>query len=437
MFVFLVAIRQRQSAYAVSMKRFLALAAIVACQKADAADAGSDAHAGPDLTTALVVSVHTLSDVDGRRGDVVIELARSHSSFDWDGKASPYPGKIGERSPDPRGRRTCTCSITGLCPTCDGLHEDDLQRKHGTAKGATVEAFLAEVMRHPQQDAPTEVKVPATVHVAITLPNRAEAMHLDYDDTRHAWTLDGKTLGGESAPIDAAWKALAGELGIDAWLGAVSPPVATSLPPDFEHLDRAAVVEVHDAWNGLGDTHDFVVHLERTGATFAWSAKLVSYANSLGDSVPDPYTPPEQYHKPCACTVEATCPCEMGRPPIRAKGTTPAASIEKFLGTIASHTIDPTPPAAGSRWTDDYPKGHVIVWMTPGATPIHLSFLDQQRQWRVNGRVLSPDPAGGRSSSLQTQHGVINASYQAMLDALGQKRWSKDVRDASGFTRRR
>jgi len=125
--------------YLALMKRFLALAAIVACQRADATDAGSDARpAGPDLTTALVVSVHTLSDVDGKRGDVVIELARSHSSFDWDGKASPYPGKIGERSPDPRGRRTCTCSITGLCPTCDGLHEDDLQRKHGTAKGATV-----------------------------------------------------------------------------------------------------------------------------------------------------------------------------------------------------------------------------------------------------------------------------------------------------------
>jgi hypothetical protein len=214
---------------------------------------------------------------------------------------------------------------------------------------------------------------------------------------------------------------------------AIIPPVASALPApsalpaDFGQIDRAATVEIHDSWNGLGPTHDWVVRLKRHGNGFAWRAKLAGWAGSLGDSVPDPYTPNEGM-KPCACAVDAACACEHARDVKHAEGTITAAPVESFLRTVASHVIDAGPPPTGMHWTDDYPKGHVIVWMTSASEPIHLSFLDQQKQWRANGRALSPDPASDAGGGLQTQHSVINASFNTLLESLGEKSWQNQFR---------
>src|SRR5512143_3039962 len=92
--------------------------ALVACRQdaAAPADAAPEAGRGLDLTTALVVDVRETSDGEGHRGDVVVELSRSGSAFDWDGKAVPFPDTLGERVPDPHGWRKCSCSVTAACP---------------------------------------------------------------------------------------------------------------------------------------------------------------------------------------------------------------------------------------------------------------------------------------------------------------------------------
>jgi len=417
----------------------LALVAVGAagCNKTPApvpTEASAPKRAGPDLLTAVRVDVRRTSDADGTRGDVVVGLTRAGDHFDWDGKGVPFPNTLGERAGDPRTHPRCACDVSAACPRCDGVAASDLVRKSGTLAAASVEAFLGEVMRHEKGDAgdagaswPRHVDM---VHVAITLPGADEPIHVSYFDSHHAWMRDDQPLLGDTAALDAAWNGLAAKLGLDGWLASMSPPVVTSLPADFSALPSAAELEIHDQWNGLGKTHDAVIRLARSSAGFAWRAKVASWSGSLGESTPDPYDPKEKDRTTCTCAVDDTCPCEHGNG-VAKKGTVAAAKVEAFLRTISTHAIDPAPPDIGRVWTDDYPKGHVVVWVTKTGTPIHLSFLDQQRQWRADGRVLSPDPAPPATrGEPRSQHTVINAAYQDMLHAIGLDSWIDDIRPA-------
>ena len=372
-------------------------------------DAGGARDAGLDLAAAVRVDVRETSDADGKRGDVAVTLTKSRNGYDWDGKGVPFPRGLGERG------------------VARGVAPSDVVAKNGSASAATVGAFLSEIMRHDMGAAPdASVRhFDETVRVTLTLPNRDDAVRLAFASTSHTWTRDDRPLVGDAAPIDAAWSALANELGLDAWLASMNPPVVASLPADFASMPNAVALEIHDAWDGLGPTHDMVARLERSGAGFAWRAKIARYPRSLGESTPDPYNPKEQHTAPCVCRVDdAACACEQGGA-LRKKGTLPAAKVEAFLRVLAAHAIDPAPPRSGNMWTDDYPKGHVVVWVTPNATPIHLTFLDQQRQWRADGRVLSPDPPPTTVPS--GQHATINAAYRSMLDALGLPAWMTEL----------
>ncbi len=424
----------------------LVLAGCHHASTAAAPDAGAPPTAAPSnapkalrkADSAILVEVRETSDADGRRGDVAFKLTRARERFGWDGKGVPYPDSLGERVPDPDDRRTCSCDVTAVCPRCDGFQSSQLQRRNGVVSAAVVDAFIAEVMRHgwaPGADAgaPRFSRHLEKVHVAIAVPGVPDPIHVSIMDSRHRWLLDDRPIGGDTTKLDAAYQALSKALGIGDWLAAMSPPVETSLPPDFADLAKAAIVEVHDSWNGLGSTHDDVVRLKRQGKAFAWRAKIASYPGSLGESTPNPFTPKERDNPTCTCDVDATCPCEHpGGAITRKKGTVPAAAVEAFLRTVAAHTIDPAPPTARAHWTDDYPKAHVVVWVTPTSTPIHLGFPDQQRQWHANGLVLSPDPAPPAAEQQrgvpQTQHQVINASYQVMLTALGEPHWVDESR---------
>jgi hypothetical protein len=318
------------------------------------------------------------------------------------------------------------------CTRCDDVPVADVQRTSGRTSAASVEAFLTEVVRHgwaPEGDAGVFFdRHTEKVHVAVTIPGE-EPVHLSFFDTRRLWSIDDRLIAGDKAPLDAAWERLRTDLGIPSWLAKMNPKVEPLLPPDFGDLGKAAIVEIHDEWNGLGLTHDEVVRLERNGTGFDWRAKIASYAGSLGETMADPYSPKEKYSSgPCTCDVDSTCPCEHAFDLSRKKGTTPAATVESFLNEVARHTIDPSPPPIGRSWTDDYPKGHVVVWVTGASAPIHLSFLDQQRQWRANGRVLSPDPA--KPDTFRTQHDAINGAYRAMLTTLGQSKWVDEIHKA-------
>jgi len=196
------------------------------------------------------------------------------------------------------------------------------------------------------------------------------------------------------------------------------------LPPGFAKLSGATLVEVADEWNGLGNTHDVFIRLERKGARFTYRAKLSGMAGAVGERVPDPSTPTDQ--AACVCAVDDSCPCEYEKDPIRKSGAVPAAVVEGFLVEVARHGVDPDQKAdRGTRWTDDYPKAHVAVWIPGQPEPIHLSFLDQRRRWRASGKFLDdslPEP------DQRIHHADINAKYRDMLRGIGLDAWKKGVR---------
>jgi hypothetical protein len=87
------------------------------------------------------------------------------------------------------------------------------------------------------------------------------------------------------------------------------------------------------------------------------------------------------------------------------------------------------------HWTDDYPTGHVVVWAGPTTPPIHLSFLDQQRRWRVNGADLALDPLGSGTQMVRAQQPSINDPYQKLLTAIGVHAWAEELAKAPRRTK--
>lgn len=201
-------------------------------------------------------------------------------------------------------------------------------------------------------------------------------------------------------------------------------PAATTLPAGFSDLTKAVRIELMDEWNGFGPiTHHLVARLERNGASFDVIAKVSASSNTFAETAPDPHSPRWKYASTCACALDAKCACE--RDALAKKGSAPAAAVEAFLATIARRTIDPKQDyRTGNVHTDDYPRGHAAVWMPGAADPVHVSFTDNQRHWRVNGAFVSLDP--------KTQHGDIDKAWDGMLKAMGSEPWIKEANKKRG-----
>lgn len=228
-------------------------------------------------------------------------------------------------------------------------------------------------------------------------------------------------------------------------------PAATTLPAGFADLTKTVRLEIKDAWDGMGSTHELVAMLERApGArSFTVNAKVAAHPYPpLKETVPDPTAPRHRWEVETGdqCTIRnmdtGKCedPPEMHKATYKTKkGTVDAATVESFLAEIASRSIDPKQEEIAGMWTDDYPSGHVTVWVPGVKEPIHLAFRDQRRHWRVNGAFLTLDP-GAAAPSLQNRgpgmgiHKQINERYQRMLKNMGLEGWIKDV-NASRTTR--
>jgi hypothetical protein len=226
-------------------------------------------------------------------------------------------------------------------------------------------------------------------------------------------------------------------------------PAATTLPSGFGDLTKTVRLEIKDVWVGLGPTHELVAMLERApGArTFAVTAKIGAQPYPpLRETARDPTEPRHRSDVDdadrCVFRDAVTGKCEdKPEPPDYKKknGTVDAATVEAFLAEVATRKIDPKQDhPTGMHWSDDYPTGHVTVWVPGVKDPIHLAFRDQQRHWRVNGAFLTFDPGGAPPKDIDPGGGVhkrINERYRRMLEAMGLAAWVKDVNKGGRFGR--
>lgn len=205
-------------------------------------------------------------------------------------------------------------------------------------------------------------------------------------------------------------------------------PPAGSLPPPpvFAKLVAATSLELHDEWVGLGTNHDVVIRLDLAGDTYKVRAKFIESGASVGESVHDPAAPRDVAFK-CTCTIDKTCPCEHANVE-KKTGTVPAGVVHDFLRALATHGF-PKPPTPGmmakheSYWSDDYPRGHVAVFVPGEQAPLHFSFWDQKRAWRFNGKTLSEEPPKGQGSRIA--HPYTWAVYRRLLDRAGLSAWGQ------------
>jgi len=234
----------------------------------------------------------------------------------------------------------------------------------------------------------------------------------------------GVRAAGVDAGVDSSAAVPTKEIARPLEMPPAPPPGSLPAPPVFEKLATATALELHDEWVGLGRNHDVVVRLDLTGDTYAFRAKVSESGASIGESVHDPSAPRDNAFT-CACPIDKTCPCE-GKVVERVTGTVPATMVHDFLQALATHGFPPplTPGTMGkheSLWTDDYPRGHVTVFLPDQKAPLHFSFWDQKRQWRFNGKPLSAEPpkpdAAGRSDRIS--HPYTWALYRRLLERTG------------------
>ena len=387
---------------------------------------------------ATLVELRDSVDEEGKRHDVVLRFEREGADFAWSAKVGRFDASLGERLPDPFLQRgpydtPCVCAIDAVC-ACERAGPQAPEGKKGRVAAALVDALLAacaaEALAPTEADAGRINAGGPRRHLSAWAAATGDT-HFSSTSGDPKWRANGQALVSGGAAIDGAFDKLLAAVGVPAWVGALNVVSPMTLPPGFAELDEAQVLEVNDQWNGLGLTHHVFLRLERKGSDFAWKAKLAAYPGSLAERLPDPYTPPDRDHTglPCLCAVDASCRCEHARDVKKKSGTVAAAPVEAFLAAVASHGIDAAfKGPRGNVWTDDHPKAHVAVWSAPGADPVHLSFLDQQRRWRVNGHELTLDPEDtAKGGTFHGSHVKLNAAYQAMLTAIGLDKWIEEL----------
>ena len=185
-------------------------------------------------------------------------------------------------------------------------------------------------------------------------------------------------------------------------------PSVARLTPDLPVLAMASRVTVYDGPEAL-TSESISIQLDREGGDFVVLAKLAMHG--LGDSSLDPYVPP--HWNACACPVATHCACEVLESAlVRHSSSVRAALVDAFLSEVAAEGLDSdSRPLVPSQSGDPY--GHVAVWLPDALGPTHLSFRDEHHRWLVNGRPLAHPAA-------------IHRAYEAMLDAIGARRWRED-----------
>lgn len=395
-----------------------------------------------DPTKVDVVELRDSRTVPRKEHDVVFRLVREGSEFAWTAKGIAL-GTLGERVPDPSPAaqspyaKACVC---GIGVKCDCEHTgEEVVAKSGRVAASKVEAFLSRIGRQTTRPWDPEAGRVAsrrhTAHVVAFFAGREQPVHYSMLDERQHWIADGQPIVPEpgadadadpTPALDAAWGKLLEDLDVPNWDRVLNPPPPVTAPEEYAGLAGAVTVDVYDSWVGLGVTHAMFAHLSRTAAGFVMKAKIASHEYVVSEPLHDPWDPKgtRALGASCKCAIDATCECERGV--LRKSGTVPLAPVEEFLAEVARHRIDPEPTVRGRMWSDDYPRGHTAVWLAPWLAPIHLSFLDQQRQWRLNGRELASDPAPSDSMT-SGAHPMIHAAYRKMLDAIGLATWMKEL----------
>lgn len=424
-----------------------AVCLVVGCHGSAASDAGTssrpDSAASP-LTQATRVELRDSAGTPGDHHDVVLRLEREGSDFAWTAKTDTLGDSLGEWAPDESlhtgpASKACTCDIEVRCE-CEHVSKFPAGLKRGRVAATLVDALLnacaAEAVG--PDDEGHGFAPPLRRHLSAWASTTGDVRHFSSTQAAPKWRANGRPVASGGAAIDAAFDKVLAAVGAPAWISALNAqpseapvdvaPVSapTTLPPGFAQLARSQILEVNDQWNGMGPTHHVFLRLERKGRAFAWKAKVAPYPGSLAERVSDPYAPGGTFEA-CLCGVDETCACEDAHGVKKKSGTVAAAPVEAFLASVAKHAIDLAYAAPQGHWSDDSPKGHVVVWSAPGAVPVHLSFLDQQRRWRVNGRELTLDPEDDTARSASASHVKLNASYQAMLKAIGLDKWIAEL----------
>jgi len=435
----------------------LALVCVVVACRGNAAsdggapDASSAAPAGFGLST--LVELRDSSDEEGKTHDLVLRFEREGHDFAWVAKVAGRDASLGERLPDPflqQVGKACACAIDDVC-ACERTGSNAPEQRKGRVAATFVDALLAacaaEVVAPVGADAARPYAGKPRRHLS-TWASAVGDTHFSSTLGDPKWRANGQAVASGGAAIDDAFDRLLAEVGAPAWVTALNASARArpkegqtdvdaavapmTLPAGFSALAKAQVLEVNDQWSGMGPAHQVLLRLVRKGGQFAWTAKLVENSGSLRDPDPDPYSPPERDPPTGGCVTEKgeECPPREPRDVTKKSGTVAAAPVEAFLAAVATHGIDPAYKPTPGHWSDDSPKGHVVVWSAAGAVPVHLSFLNQQRRWRVNGRELTLDAEDSAPKGPEApywSHVKLNAAYQAMLTAIGLDRWIRQL----------
>ncbi len=392
---------------------------------------GVDASAFGKLSSARLIELRDQNDEENLRHDIVVSLERKSSgdTFDWRARGYPQAHSLSERTHDPLfwsegwPLGECTCFVEPTC-ACEptGATPDT---RSGSVSAAIVDAFLTSIS---QTDARAELgdagsrwgPTEHSVHAAIFPQGASEPIHLRLHHRQ--WLVAGHALDlpisdADTSPVDTAYDALITALGLPAWTVAMNP---LGLPSDFGDLPKATRVEITDQFVGRGGGHAIFASLVRVGSHFEGRAKD-GKAHCVGEAHPDIFIPVDDEHgSKCMCLMDDHCKCECERDQPQVTSTTlEAKDVDAFL-TAMSRRVLPTgqAPREGRSHTDDYPSGHVVVWTSETSQPIHLSFIDQARVWRVNGRLLAKGADETFDPSNPFGNGATWEAYRSVVHAL-------------------
>lgn len=242
-------------------------------------------------------------------------------------------------------------------------------------------------------------------------------------DTDAATARTEAVADESSAPSSIDGGAVSGKGPVNLWrdAGPSTAPTAIAIEVDGPSPEPLAVdvrnateLVIYDTWNGMGSTYAVVVALKKTGAFFAYEAKVSGYPKSLGEPIPE--------GGGCKCGIAAACPCERDRGATRKQGRVSARAVAELLTTFGTRPLDLRQSFKSERRrTDDYPYVHMVATV-PGKSPVHFTAADQRRHWTRDGKYLHrlPDePTGG----IESEHMMLNAAVHALEKAIGVDRW--------------
>ena len=206
------------------------------------------------------------------------------------------------------------------------------------------------------------------------------------------------TVDAGSPPVDAPEIA---EPAIDDWIyrrrltsPLPTPPIARRprgrLKPIV--LTDAALIEIVDAWTGLGCAHYFHVTLTATATHDAWRGEAILQSNW-----------PDSLARREAALTRATV-VKLQR------------AVDAARAAIARTPDEPADELP--LWTDDYPSGSIAF--TGGKHSYRIAFTDQHRKLTLahDGALEPLDPP-----QPYAHHEALSNAYGDVLSELGMRPW--------------